>query len=84
MDVGAAAPDSHLRLVALRGFGVGLGCLGNLVVDPCGARPRGRRGSCRVVSFFLGLVLLVCSYFINRKGKDFALVSKKKMDLTKS
>ena len=28
-----------------RGFGVGHGSLGNLVVDPCGARSRGWRGS---------------------------------------
>ena len=52
VDVGAAAPDSHLHRVALGGFGVGLGCVGNLVVDPCGARPRGRCGSsCNFFSF---------------------------------
>ena len=34
VDVGAAAPDLHLHRVALSGFGDGLGCLGNLVVDP--------------------------------------------------
>ena len=48
----------RLRLVASRGLDVGLGCLGNMVVDPCGARPRGRRGvfsSC--IFFFLGFIL---------------------------
>ena len=78
VDVGAAAPDSHLRLVASRGFGVGLGCLGNVVVDPCGARPRGRRGvfsSC--IFFFLGFALHVCSSYINRKGKAFGPFQKK-------
>ena len=41
VDVGAAALDSHLRRDALRGPGVGFGCLGNLVVDPCGGAASG-------------------------------------------
>jgi hypothetical protein len=42
VDVGAAAPVCHLRCVALRCLRDGFGRLGGLVVDSCGARPRGQ------------------------------------------
>ena len=63
-DVGAAAPDVCLRRVVLRCFDVGLVCLGNLVVDSCGARHRDPHGMFCVVSVFGSLPYKLANTFL--------------------
>ena len=76
VDVGAAAPDSPFDVLRLGVLVSAMVAWATWSSTRVGAWPRGRRGwSCTF--FILGLVLLVCFYFINIKGKTFASFQKK-------